>query len=119
MLIDDIPPLLDALLNCDRGSHRVGWGSSSFNAVWNLEWADGCVEIASQWNSVAGAYETLLNSRSKLEMEKDAFLWEWKALLRKIIEAIDKSGIKIANLDSLRSIEAAIARQGYLYTASS
>jgi hypothetical protein len=90
--------------------------------VWNLEWADGCVKIASQWDSVSGAYQTLLNSRSKIEMEKDAFLWEWKALLRKIIEAIDKSGIKIANqaeLDSLRRIEAAIAKQGYLYATSS
>jgi hypothetical protein len=122
VLIDDIPPLLDALLSFNRGSHRVGWGSNSFNAEWNLEWADGCVKIASQWNSVAGAYETLLNNRSKLEMEKDVFLWEWKALLRKIIEAIDKSGIEIANqaeLDSLRRIEAAIAKQGYLYAASS
>lgn len=121
VLIDDIPPLLDALLSFDRGSHRVGWGSSSFNAEWNLEWADGCVKIASQWNSVAGAYEALLNNRSKLEMEKDVFLWEWKALLVKIIEAIDFSGIKIANqaeLDSLRRLEAAIAKQGRLYTAT-
>ena len=122
ILIDDIPPLLNALLNSDRGSHRVGWGSSSFNAEWNIEWADGIVKIGSQWNSIAGAYEALLNSRSQLEMEKDVFLSEWKALLRKIIEAIDKSVIAIANqaeLDSLRRLESAIPKLGRFYRSSS
>jgi hypothetical protein len=122
ILIDDIPPLLNALLNSDRGSHRVGWGSNSFNAEWNIEWADGIIKIVSHWNSIAGAYEALLNSRSKLEMKKDVFLSEWKALLRKIIEAIDKSGITIANqgeLDSLRNLEAAIPKLGRFYISSS
>ncbi|MCP2727256.1 hypothetical protein [Limnofasciculus baicalensis] len=122
VLIDDIPPLLNALLNSERGSHRVGWGSNSFNAEWNIEWADGIIKIASHWHSVAGAYEALLNSRSQLEMEKDLFLSEWKALLRKIIEAIDFSEITIVNqaeLDSLRRLESAIPKLGRFYISSS
>ena len=122
VLIEDIPRLLDVLLSSDKGTHRVGWGSNSFNAEWNIEWTDDRIKITSHWNSVAGAYEALLNSRSKLEIEKDVFLGEWKTLLRKIIEAIDSSGIKIANhaeLDYIRRIEAAIANQGCLYSASS
>ncbi len=121
VLIDDIPPLLNALLNSEQGSHRVGWGSSSFNAEWNIEWGDGILKIVSQWNSIAGAYEALLNSRSKLEMEKNLFLSEWKALLRKIIEAIDFSGITIVNqaeLDYLRSLESAIPKLGRFYISS-
>ncbi len=121
VLIEDIPSLLEVLLSSDKGTHRVGWGSNSFNADWNIEWADGRIKIASQWNSMAGAYEALLNSRSKLEIELDVFLGEWKALVKKIIEAIDFSGIKIVNqveLDSLRKLEAAIAKEGSLYTAS-
>lgn len=118
MLIDDIPPLLDALLNSDKGSQRVCWGSNSFRAEWKLEWASNRLIIASQWDSIAGNYEDLLNSRSQLEIEQDMFLWEWKALLRKVIEAIDFTGIKIANqeeLNSLCKLEAAITRLGRRY----
>jgi hypothetical protein len=116
--IDDVLILLEALLHSEQGSHQVGWGSSTFIARWDVEWADNHLTIASQWSSIAGYYEDLLNSRSQLVVEKDQFVYEWKALLRKLIEAIEISGIEITikeRLDYLYQIEAAIPKLGSLY----
>lgn len=118
VLIDDIPSLLDVLLNSDKGSYQVQWGSNSFRAKWELEWVDGQLIIASHWDSVAGAYEDLLNSRSQIVIKQDTFLYEWKALLKKVIEAINISGIQVTNQEELELIyrlESAIARFGYRY----
>lgn len=118
VLFDDILILLDKYLGGGDSSHRVYWGSNTFRAEWRLQWTDSRVKIESKWDSVAGNYQDLLNSRGMLEVEYGAFLWEWKALLRKIIDSIDSSGVRVANeaeLGVLRRIEEAIPRFGRRY----
>jgi hypothetical protein len=118
VMIDDVPGMLDKLMRESVGEHRVFWGSSSFMAEWKMSWSGGKLAIASTWKHIAGGYEDLLNRTSSLEIGQDEFVWEWKALLDRTITCIDRSGIEIVKsdqLDTLRSIEAAIPRFGRLY----
>ncbi|MDZ8055685.1 MAG: hypothetical protein RMX68_026880 [Aulosira sp. ZfuVER01] len=104
VMIEDLIPLLAKLIDSDSGSHRVYWGSNTFRAEWIIDWANGQLNIASQWDSIAGNYEELLNSRSKLEISQDLFLREWKALLRKIVELIDNMNIIVTDTDNLNNL---------------
>ena len=118
VMIEDLLLMLSDVLQSDHGSSATFFGSNTFRAAWSLSWADGTLRIETKWESVAGSYEDLLNSRSTLEVQRGQFLSEWKALLGKVIEAIDTSGIRIADQEHvllLRRIEAAIPRCGKLY----
>jgi hypothetical protein len=114
----DMHMLLKSLLELEEGSGRIGWGSDTLNATWNVEWRNNNIKVSSHWNSVAGGYEDLLNSRSNLETSKDLFLREWKMLLRKVIDAIRQSGVIITDKESWNSfceIESKIETPGHLY----
>jgi hypothetical protein len=116
--LDCILVFLKKLLESQEGTHRLSWGSDTFNAIWNIEWANSNVKITSRWNSISGGYEDLLNSRNYLEFPIDLFLHEWKMLLKKIINAINQSGIFIKEkegFESLCKIESEIKTPGYLY----
>jgi len=119
VLIDDIPPMLSQLLDRDAGTHEFGWGSSTFSARWQLNWSEGQLRIAARWRSVAGGYESLLNTRSELVFGQNDFVYEWKALLACLLRCIDTSGIHITreqDLATIRELEAAIPRFGRYYT---
>jgi hypothetical protein len=118
VLFEDISTLLTSYLAGVDRSHRVYWGSNTFRAEWRLHWTASRVTIEAQWDSIAGSYEDVLNSRRTLEMSYDAFLWEWKALLRTIIGSINESGVRIEDHEgwrSLQRLEAAIPRFGRRY----
>jgi hypothetical protein len=113
--------LLKSLLNSEKGSYCLEWGSDTFNATWNVEWENNNLKISSFWNSTSGRYEDLLNSHSDLKTERDWFLSEWKMLLRKIIDAINQSGIVITDREPWESfceIESRIKNLGSLYLVS-
>lgn len=101
VLIDDLLPLLDTLLSSTTGSRLVYWGSDTFRAEWVLNWAGDNVQIATQWHSVAGNYQELLNSRSRLDVSHRVFLQEWRAPLRKVMDQVDKADLNFADRDSL------------------
>ena len=118
VMIDDLAPLLEALCMRDAGSLPVAFGSNSFNAEWNVRWNGGHVRIQADWHSVAGRYEDVLNSRQNLECGQTEFLQEWKMLLKKVIEVVERSGIDLADrhrFEQIRSIEARIVYPGILY----
>lgn len=118
VMIDDVPDLLGKLLRETVGSHRVYWGSNSFLAEWKLAWSGGSLSVEADWKSVAGDYADLLNSRSRLEIGHQEFVWEWKALLNRVIKSVEASGIEIVNQSQLRiirEIEAKIPQFGRLY----
>jgi hypothetical protein len=121
VMIDDILTLLNSLIASAQGSHEVFWGSNTLNAIWKLEWVGEQLKIESEWNMVAGNYESLLNSRSQLKINKNIFLSEWKSFLQKIIEKVDYSEIKIKdydNVEMLHKIESSINKLGRLYIAA-
>jgi hypothetical protein len=95
VMMEDLLLMLSDLLQSDQGSNVTSFGANSFRATWSLHWAAGTLTIDAAWVSIAGSYVELLNSRRTLEVPRDEFLSEWKSLLKKVIEAIDGSGIKI------------------------
>lgn len=118
VMIDDLLPLLSAMIGTEAGRKEVEWGSNTFRATWAVEWGAGQVRIVGQWDSVAGAYEALLNSRATVEIDRDVFLHEWKMPLRRIVEALGAVNPSITDHESLAAlhrIEAAIAKPGSLY----
>jgi hypothetical protein len=89
----------------------------SFKASWYVRCNGDDLKIESEWHRIDGGYENWLNARSQLEIKKSIFIAEWKTLLMKIIEAIDKSSLKVdkKSLIDLRKTEAAITKFGKLY----
>jgi len=121
MLIDKLLPLLSTVLCASKGSYQASWDDSSFYGYWYLEWDEHQMTIEAEWLAAAGNYQALLNSRDKLRISKDAFLREWKGLLRKLIEAINVTGVQIEaqeEFETLCRIEAAIPAFGKLYQLS-
>ena len=118
-MIDDVLPMLTALLESDSGSFITSFGANTFRSRWSLHWiSGGALRMEATWHSVAGSYEDLLNSRPIIELQQYEFHREWKAPLKKVIEAIDASGIRIAEqeqLIQLRRVEAAILDYGRIY----
>ena len=115
VIIENVLLMLSDLLQFDKGSRLTSFGANTFRAVWSLYWAGGNLTVDASWESIAGSYENLLNSRRTLKVPQAEFLIQWKALLKKVIEAIDYSGIKIQDkkqIGTLRGIEAAIPKAG-------
>jgi hypothetical protein len=118
VLITDLIFMLESLTTSDKGNYEVHFGSSSFRAQWKLSWKANVLTITSNWDSISGNYEDLLNKRNQLEVSRSQFLDEWKALLRKVIESVEQSGVEIEDkheINALRKIEASIASFGNLY----
>jgi hypothetical protein len=118
VMIEDILNMLIFLTASESGSYRVSFGSSTLNAEWQLNWNDNQLTIFSNWHSPADFYTDLLNSRNKLEINRDAFLWEWKAVLRKVIWAIENGEFTFRykpNWKALYKLEAAIPKYGFFY----
>jgi hypothetical protein len=118
VMMEDLLLMLSDLLQSDEGSHVALFGASTFRAEWSLHWAAGDLTIDAAWESIAGSYEEVLNSRRTLEVPRDEFLSEWKSVLKKVIEAIDRSGIMIEEdlqVAMLRRVEGAIPKCGRLY----
>lgn len=118
VLIDDLLPLLSAILRTDQGRYKVAWDDPSFSAYWFLAWDKDQMTIEAEWHSVAGDYEALLNNHNCVKISKDAFLAEWKGLLSKLIQAINLTDLQIEvreELETLYQIQAAIPEFGVLY----
>lgn len=118
VMIEDVLLMLNEILNSDHGSMVTFFGANTFTVEWSLSWVEEKIDISAKWESVAGCYEDLLNSRNVLKFNKDQFLSEWKTILKKIIIAVETSGIKIADekeVALLYGIEAAIPNVGHLY----
>lgn len=120
VLIDDLLPLLAKLLDSPTGAQQVYWASNTFQAEWALEWTADQVTIIATWDSVAGGYEDLLNQRNMLEVERKGFLREWRAVLRHVLDKVNKANLEIedqSSIDLLRKIEAALPSVRSLYAA--
>jgi len=119
-LIDELLPLLSALLESDQGEYQVSWDSTSFLGYWYLTWDERLMTIEAEWLRVAARYEGLLNNHDTVQVSRSLFLREWKGLLRKVIEAISVTGIEVKEqqeVETLYEIEAAIPAFGQLYEA--
>jgi len=115
---EDIMDLLKKLLESDKGKCKVTWPSNTFRVDWDVSWSNNRIEITSTWHDVAGKVEDLLNKNNRIEMPLEAFLAEWKALLRKVLESLEKAGYdekQLPDIKETKEVESKIAGMGILY----
>ena len=121
VVVYDLLAMLEDLLSPGPGATSVSWSSTTFMADWDLQWMDGRLDINTNWASVEGHYEDLLNRRAHLETDQQQFASEWKRPLRTILTGIDQSKMRVADTDGclarLRRIEAALPTYGRLYSS--
>lgn len=120
VMFDDILYMLSELIEKDSGECSILFGSDTFHVAWYLDWLKSDLNIRAKWVNVRGRPAVLdcLNSFPQLRIEKDKFLFEWKMLLVKLIEAIEQSGAtfqEMAQFKQLKSINGSISEFGQLY----
>jgi len=118
VIISEILVMLDALTSGPSGSHRASFGSDTFNADWDLSWADGTVHIHPTWKSLCARMEAYLQTQGPVSTKLQAFLAEWKLPLRVIADAVASSQIQMeddSDYQLLRRIEPAITHFGWRY----
>lgn len=117
-MLVDVLIMLQTLLDNENGELEITWPSSDFSSRWFMSWEDDKLAINSSWNSVIGKTEEILNDLGILEIDKHAFIFEWKALLDKVICGLSESGYngaKIEDIYRLRDMSAQIKSVGLLY----
>ncbi len=121
VMMDDILPTLGEVLNTEEGSSYVRWASNTFDGAWDIQWRQGCITVVAKWNKIVGGYEKVLQDQPQIEVTVDEFLAEWRGLLGKVLEAVDREGVDVedrTNLDILKHIMASVPRYGQLYAHS-
>lgn len=104
-ILQDVLQMVGKLLAADSGEWQVDWPSNTFGARWHFKWAgERLVVTSSEWRSVVGDTEDLLRGRSVLEMGKSEFVFEWKALLERVRDALIGAGYTFDALPELEPL---------------
>lgn len=82
VIVDDILELIEFLLDENATEKTLQWASNTFRASWVLRKDKDQLTIDSNWESISGNIEPLLNERSTLEISLADFLAEWKEVLK-------------------------------------
>lgn len=119
MILLDVIRMVRELLASESGEWQVDWPSNTFGCRWHFRWEDECLIVtSSEWRSVVGGTEELLRGRPILQIGKSEFVFEWKALLERVRDALVGAGFTSSALPELERItetERAIAEYGVLY----
>jgi hypothetical protein len=121
LIINSILSLINLLLFHEDRNFSVNLACFTFSTSWHFNLSDGVLIITSAWRiegeNKKQEYEDRLNEYNRIEIKKSDFLAEWKMLLQKIIEAIEKSNLKVdkKSLRYLHKTEKAIPRFGRQY----
>ncbi len=117
-MIDDVLTILEKLRCNPSGEISIHWASNTFANVWNIKWSDGNMVIDSEWGSVLGHTEQILNSKGAIILSKQSFLSEWKKVLFTIMLGLKESGYTEENLPGMTRLiveHNAIDCEGILY----
>jgi len=118
ILATDILSMLRQLQASARGSFSLTWPSNSFSATWSFDWANDVLRIRSEWSSVIGGVEALLNGRPYVATSKRGFISEWKSVLERVRDALYGAGYRpnhLAEMADLESVLATIEGDGIFY----
>ncbi|MCA1223142.1 hypothetical protein [Streptomyces sp. 8L] len=111
VMVDDIIVLLETLENPEIQEAHVYWGSSDFRAEWWIDRTGEELSIDSRWDSVVGAYESLLNERRRITVDAKVFVAEWLKLLRRIVDDIARESVRMGDEDMLVRARALLAAE--------
>ena len=117
-MLADILMMLQSLIDNKDGEFELTWPSSDFNSRWVMSWEGDVLTVESEWISVIGKTEEILNGLGVLVVSKQTFISEWKALLEKVICGLSECGYKSSKIDEfgrLKDISSRINDIGPLY----
>jgi hypothetical protein len=119
MIFNEVLSLLDFLLSSEEDlDFSITLSCFAFTSLWHIKTVENsCLSITSEWSRVESKYEQWLNNNNYIEIKRNVFIAEWKALLQKIIEAIKQSSLSVdrKSLHKLNKIENAILEFGKIY----
>ncbi len=110
VIIDEILDLLQTLLDKEEGEMLIVWPSDTFRSNWNLKWKGHSLCIDSEWISVVGLTEEILNKHKRIEISTNEFLAEWKMLLRLLIGIFNENDLLKYNFNEFRIMQSLIDR---------
>lgn len=117
-MINDVLDIIETLMGSESGELTNYWSVQELAAEWRMKWNNTTLDIEAKWDTVIGDTESLLSARSKLTIDKNAFISEWKPLLGIALKALTNAGYRdeqLADLARLRKIHDQIRHPGILY----
>jgi hypothetical protein len=111
----------------DRGATKVDLTNELLSIHWEIRWEGSGLVISGTFTALDDLYTLYaqaLNRRPEAQMEKLAFLSEWKTLLHQIIVAFQSGQIEIQDgterrkWELLQRVERQIPQYGQLYMRS-
>lgn len=103
-MMEDILHLLNLLKNAEKGNVNICWLPDTFRSDWKIEWNNGKLCILSQWESVVGNLEIILNANSKIVVDTIDFRREWKELLYIVIQALVNCGYDKKKIEGMKNL---------------
>lgn len=118
VIISDILYMLEEVTSLNSGNISVNWPSNTFRADWDISWVDDELMCKSNWESVSGSIEAILNEHSTVTTSTTSFINEWGSLLNHLSKHLMQAGAKISHLRDakiLARLQTKILNQGQLY----
>lgn len=103
-MIDDILKLLHCLYENEIGKVTIHWLPDTFRCDWFITWRYGQMQIKSHWECTVGNLERLLNDNSEILLSVDAFVNEWKEVLRIIISGLKRCGYDADKIRGMKQL---------------
>lgn len=114
----DVVDMIQAISSSPGGEWKVTWPSSGFFADWHVSWTGSEVRIVADWRVVNGDAVDLLVKSPVLALGKWEFLYEWRAPLAIVLQALAHSGYTRSNCPPIGTLSDAVAmltQPGFLY----
>lgn len=121
---DDILAMAWLLQRDDRGATRVTFETQIVSITWVLRWEAAALVVTSEFTALEPLYAPYTEALSRfpeLQIDRHAFLSEWKTLLRQLVIAVETGAVVIRDgterrkWEMLQRVESAIPRYGSLY----
>jgi hypothetical protein len=119
VIISDILDMLKEITSSSSGNITVNWPSNTFRAEWDIAWVDDELTCKSNWKSVSGSIESILNQHSVVTTTTTNFINEWGSLLNYLANCLTRAGVKIEHLEEakvLAKLQPKILKSGRLYS---
>ena len=106
ILTEQVLWLHDQLMAAEEGKLLFDWPSNTFATRWTVAWKGDALRIDSRWSGVRGGLLDLLNGQPTVEIGRQAFFAEWRALLERVDGALRRAGYDANNLPEMSCLTA-------------